>query len=435
MKFGAEFQHARLGNAINTLSSLPGPEARLKSIDILRGIAALAVMSIHIPHHAYGGWRQNPFFFLDFLFDYGYVGVPCFIVISGFCIHRRSALKSRIGEHGIDWARFWKRRFWRLYPTYLAAIVFSLTLALFHTRYDWKSTSIDVGLHVLMIHNLTSEFATGCSNGVFWTLGMEEQLYALYIPLLLLMTWTRKFGVFTVLVITFMWRCLYVFEFLPPGSFLGSWQHWPFAYWFHWGLGALTVDAYVGNVSLPNWCRSLKVALALAVLAICCHSNAIALVSQTRWGNSEAVLFAEKHIHILQGLISDLLFPIAFFCLMNFGLMRESNGGLSSTFWNPFELVGRISYSIYLVHVPVIYLLDEHTAFGTSPVQWLLKYAIYATASLLAGGVFYLCVERHFLSRGSSRSLLKSPRPGYENELVEHKYQVNSTEFESAEHA
>ena len=164
---------------------------RLVSVDVLRGIAALAVVGIHVPHYAHGGWRLNPFFWPAFLLDYGYLGVPLFVVISGFCIHRRAAFATaRTGIAKFSWIQFWKRRFWRLYPPYLAAIVFSLACALLlHDKFHVLTSSIgwDLITHSLLIHNLTDEYSTSLGNGAFWSLGMEEQLYALYFVLFLLM--------------------------------------------------------------------------------------------------------------------------------------------------------------------------------------------------------------------------------------------------------
>src|SRR5262245_22612175 len=101
--------------------------SRLQSIDIWRGLAALAVVAIHMRHDAPGGFREHPFFAFWFLSEYGYLGVSLFVVISGFCIHRTSALAKAIsGSQKLNWVQFWKRRFWRLYPTYIAAIVFTL---------------------------------------------------------------------------------------------------------------------------------------------------------------------------------------------------------------------------------------------------------------------------------------------------------------------
>jgi peptidoglycan/LPS O-acetylase OafA/YrhL len=156
---------------------------RLVSVDVLRGLAALAVVGTHVPHLAPGGWREHIFYWPSFLLDYGDQGVPLFVVISGFCIHLRAAkTESNTGHMSLDWRRFWLRRFQRLYPPYVAAIIFSLfcNFAL-HQRFLDSSTPLasDVTAHLLMVHNLSHDYGRNMGNAAFWSLGTEEQLYAL----------------------------------------------------------------------------------------------------------------------------------------------------------------------------------------------------------------------------------------------------------------
>src|SRR5438034_621967 len=66
-----------------------------------------------------------------FVLGFGYLGVPLFFVISGFCIHLPQArLLAARGPAGASpaWRRFFAGRFWRLYPPYLAAIALAFLL-------------------------------------------------------------------------------------------------------------------------------------------------------------------------------------------------------------------------------------------------------------------------------------------------------------------
>ena len=102
--------------------------ARLERIDQLRGVAALAVVVCHAAVSAYRGAPNlggAPWPWLGF----GYLGVPLFFVISGFCIHLPQArLLASPAAGRPAWRRFFARRFWRLYPPYLAAIAVALAL-------------------------------------------------------------------------------------------------------------------------------------------------------------------------------------------------------------------------------------------------------------------------------------------------------------------
>src|SRR5262249_13757530 len=70
---------------------------------------------------------------------YGHLGVPMFFVISGFCVTFPAArLLGKGAEVRIHRWNYVKRRFWRLYPTHLVAILGSIGLVvLSHFLLRW----------------------------------------------------------------------------------------------------------------------------------------------------------------------------------------------------------------------------------------------------------------------------------------------------------
>jgi peptidoglycan/LPS O-acetylase OafA/YrhL len=378
---------------------------RLRSVDMLRGVAILLVLAIHIPHGAPGGWRENPWLLPSFLADFGYLGVPLFIVISGFCIHRNAAV-ARAGGAGysFDWVAFWKRRFIRLYPPYLAAIALSLAAAFWwhhHFPDPGRFLGWDLGTHLLLVHNLTAEFATSLGNGAFWSLGTEEQLYALYFVLIVLMARSASsWWLAGVAAITVAWRLLT--PFFPAtgadlGPFhLGQWFQWPLHYWLHWTLGAIAVDAWMGNRELPAWAGSLVVAIAGLALGIVVNSNTFEFLSKLSFahgwlqGVSPALLAAASNL----GELSVLL---GFFCLLNWSLRAPPSPAILDLPADAFAWIGRISYSLYLVHIPVIFVLEERLPFAYSVPSWPWRYLAYGSISIATAWIFHQTVERWFL--------------------------------------
>jgi peptidoglycan/LPS O-acetylase OafA/YrhL len=254
----------------------------------LRGIAALAVVLTHIPREHTGSIDGT---FLTFLpMDFGTLGVPLFLVISGFCIHLAVARRARESQKAtVDWVAFWKRRFYRLYPPYVAAIGFSLTayfvvssLGRLRPGRVIESLWIDLGSHLLLIQNLLPAFSDGLFNPAFWTLALEEQLYALFAVLLIL---RRRLSIFSVLAIAFavevIWRSGATWtefllvrngvpraeQFIAIGSLpaIGGWAAWPFAWWFLWVLGAVAAEGYAKTTPLPSWCYSRLLAIGMAM--------------------------------------------------------------------------------------------------------------------------------------------------------------------------
>lgn len=376
---------------------------RLKSIDVLRGIAVLAVVAIHIPHHPQGGWREHPFFFLAFLFDYGWLGVPLFVVISGFCIHLRAA-RQQLDARSFSWRSFWVRRFYRLYPPYVAAIAFSLFMtSLLHDRYDVRTAwPYDLLTHLLLIHNVTG-YAGGLGNGAFWSLAMEEQLYMLYALLLLICTvWSWRAAILVVGATASLWGVVSSLTF--PERMLGPVQvyAWPFQYWLYWALGAVAVDAYYGNIRLPRWCRSFKVASLLLVFGMVMRQEFAETLLETNIARRLVGVSPEAILNSTPMLIANqistlFLFALAFFVVVNAALAYEGRGGFGSFASNGFSRLGQISYSLYLTHVPVIFALEEFMPLGYEPRPWLLRYCIYTPICLAVGWIFFVTIERWFL--------------------------------------
>lgn len=378
---------------------------RLRSIDILRGVAILLVLAVHSPHVAPGGWREHPWFFPSLLLDFGYLGVPLFIAISGFCIHRIAAINlANSGSYRFDWIAFWKRRFIRLYPPYLAAVIFSVVAATWlHSQFEsTRPLYLDLATHLLLVHNLTEQYAASLGNGPLWSLGMEEQLYALY-PLLLLgfVRLNVRKAIYIVAALTLAWRLSVPFLMqLDIGVAevqLGSWYKWPLSYWFNWALGAIAVEAWCRNLVLPRWTRSLRWALALFAGAALFGSTLAEFLLATKLPLAAYREVYGAHFVLLHNL-SEMSFVVGFFCVLNWAVEREvARVRFDGALWGSLAWLGRISYSVYLTHRPILYVLTEHVPVGAKGLQWPLTFLLGILISIAFGWVFFQLVERWFL--------------------------------------
>jgi len=370
---------------------------RLKSIDALRGAAALGVVLYHMvgpkPQVAAGSsWRWLSLPFLHAL-SFGYVGVFLFFVISGFCIHLQWAKASATGINPeIDFVAFWKRRLRRLYPPYLIALVLYLTIAAFtsEVRFDFFYFW-DAGLHLLMLHNLDPRTAYSI-NGVFWTLAIEEQLYLAYFLLLFM---RRRWGWGRALVCCAMARILW----LALGESLkrGFGIEIPIteaaaAHWFTWALGALGVEAAMGLTRLPDWCRNLWVggaALAYAVV--------LSYISPRYDDNF--------FLHHTLWLTLHPAWGLGFFILVNRAVFAENNWRVRLHMpWAVARLaaIGLFSYSLYLIHELVLmetWRVRDFPLLNSLPLPTVLFSLIIMTPlTVAAAWLFFLLCERPFLS-------------------------------------
>src|SRR5436190_2033823 len=249
------------------------PQKRLRSIDALRGIAALGVVFYHAVEQGEkflpGNFMRYPVRVLQVGSSFGYIGVFLFFVISGFCIHLTWARARASGEQHpkIPFGQFWKRRLRRLYPPYIIALVLFFLFTATSVGLNVTHFFIyDVVLHLLMLHNLDPKTCYSI-NGVFWTLAIEEQLYLAYFLLLYLRS---RFGWGVTLAVCLLARVAWMVFSHVVWAKTGIGVPVPEAaasHWFTWALGAIGVEAFFGLVKLPRWTRNLQLAVALIVTA------------------------------------------------------------------------------------------------------------------------------------------------------------------------
>lgn len=411
------------------------PRGRLVSIDVLRGLAALGVLLYHIRRHPEGD-HGSALYYAFFPLEFGPLGVVLFIVISGFCIHLGTAKGvARGGAVRADWRAFWWRRSYRLYPPYLAAVALSLAIyygvrQIFgHDVSGFETVEhlpLDLVTHLLMVHNLFADYIYGLGNGSFWSLGLEEQLYALYALLLVLrrrMPAVRT--LYIALAVTVTWKLgvygteRYLAHAAPdwvaahtpadipskgpmigPERFqLGNWQTgWPFSFWFAWVLGAVAAEAYAGVTKLPDWCSRYRAAALFAILGLVTDWNHVsgpvigALVPE---GTAAGKLLRQAFGAATN--FSDPFFALASFVLINAWMKVEMEGRFTGWWVKPLARVGLMSYSLYLVHTPLLRLAENVLPLGFTWGDVLLRFALFVPYCLVCAALFFAAVERPFL--------------------------------------
>src|SRR5580693_3759514 len=155
----------------------------LDLLDYTRAVAIISVVGFHclVAIGAQAYWKtwvrdlNLPFSgFLALPLNLGFLGVAAFFVVSGFCIHLS------FQQQGRKYSDFYIRRFFRIYPPYLAAVLlfaflFPKTCLSFSgvaASDSWRQLIC----HLLLIHNLWPGTYMGI-NPSFWRLAVEAQLY------------------------------------------------------------------------------------------------------------------------------------------------------------------------------------------------------------------------------------------------------------------
>lgn len=142
----------------------------LGQLDILRGIAILAVIAYHASNHL--KWAV-----FSSLVSYGWCGVDLFFVISGFLI--TGILLGSRDDEGY-FVNFYMRRVLRIWPLYFAFLLLMLVLlpaAMPRAMAESVQSANPAWAFPLFLQNLFVHNKIVGPLGITWSLAIEEQFY------------------------------------------------------------------------------------------------------------------------------------------------------------------------------------------------------------------------------------------------------------------
>ncbi len=146
----------------------PGTGTRLAWLDVLRGVAALAVVFDHASYDV----LQHVRGIIYQWFDPGNYGVFVFFIISGYIVPASLERKGSVRT-------FWVSRLFRLYPLYLLAVGVAVTLYMLHfgsVRGEDSDPETSILSQLLMMSNV---LAGQNLPNVVWSLSYEMVFYLL----------------------------------------------------------------------------------------------------------------------------------------------------------------------------------------------------------------------------------------------------------------
>ena len=364
-----------------------GATRRYQMLDVWRGVVCLLVVLEHVgvvlwvgAGDAPGvqGWFQRAVVAVLSL----NIGTPLFFVMSGYCVASCVESSRRKGHSPL---MFLYRRFWRIFPTYWAALlVFAvLVLALDLAGLDRLHCS-DLSLQIdspksltwgQWLGNLTltetwrrTAFG-GASSAVYtrvaWSLCYQEQFYAICG----LVLWLAPAKVSK----TLAWTTLGIVAYRTFAADAGFLHTLDGVFVVHWHVFA-------------------------AGLAVYWRLNAASTAPVKTRRAVDAGLAALAVVGLVSGSVPTTAAGV--FGLILIGLHRWDAASVGLAWLGPVRACGRRSYAIYLSHLPVVMMGNVvlyDLGLNGLWARVLVVVPVVTAAALAFGWLFHHLVERHFM--------------------------------------
>lgn len=355
---------------------------RIAWIDGLRAIAVVSVILYHLDPYYIGN---------------GLLGVDVFFVISGFVVCRTLLLSKESGNGSlfVFISGFYKRRAWRLLPALLTVVSATFVLVFFVVPPAYLSSQIfftglasigGVANISLMLARGTNYFSQMAGYNPFlhtWSLGVEEQFYLLF-PIILWIISVRKNKHFpaipflcAICFASFAWAEIYMLRD-PTVAFYSPFSR----------LWELSAGAIIFLLTKTNRLRGIDLQ---KIYPVICSLALILLLASF----FQPASFASPLPAAILPVIATSLFLWA-------GANVESHKTFATQVLSigVITYVGRISYSLYLWHWPVVVMMRWTIGFEQT---WQILLA--ALLSFVFGVLSYHLIEQTSQRFGSSVKL------------------------------
>lgn len=383
-----------LDNIKSKFSRETGNRTYLPEIDGLRFLSITLITLFHIhgyfiqkTHIAFSG-NLNDYFYLDKFLSSTERRVPLFFAVSGFIVCLPFAQQYIKGGKKMLIGEFYLRRIARLQVPYVIVLT---GLAL-----------LQLAMHVHTIRELVPSY--------FASLFYSHILLLHKSPLISIVIWTMEIEIQFYLVAPFLFKVLQLNE-VPRRLILI--------------LGIVAFAAYQYYYPTHKNYKNLTTFLQYFLAGI--------LLADVYVSGIGTKLFKNKLIAIITPLLFFCLFfvpiraSILLFALFPFGIITFyyiilRNPVIKGIFsYKYIPVIGGMSYSIYLLHYPVVSMLGRFTlkiqVTHNYAVNLLFQSAVLVAATLIISAVFFVYLEKPFMSPAWVYKLIgrKMPEPNKNN--------------------
>ncbi len=346
-------------------SGVLAPRAGTENIRGLDGVRAIAVLIVVIAHAGFGHLIPGGF------------GVTIFFFISGFLI-TRLLLAETVSEGRVHLGRFYARRFIRLLPALLVMLALTWIMMLMLGRAPFAReviTSLTYTGNFLYGWHMFTGAPRSAPWEHLWSLAIEEHFYLLFPILVVWMRhdlWRLVWGCLGLCAFAALWRfvTIYAFDFPPHYNYAATETRLDNLVW---GCLLSILMHLDSNGAWRRWLSGYApVVVAIAVLLL------------TLLYREE--IFRETWRYGLQGMALFVLFLNLFF-------ERNFVFAIAPLEWAPLAWIGKISYGLYLWHMPFTSFLQVD--FGLAVGSPLFVVLMVSLSLVFTVASFYI-VEKPF---------------------------------------
>jgi peptidoglycan/LPS O-acetylase OafA/YrhL len=375
------------------------PRLHLDFIEGMRASAALMVILNHVYAqiwlHTEGSYPPRALSVLTYSMVTGHLAVSVFICISGFCLMLPVARGDGTLQGGA--IHFFKRRARRILPPYYAALLLSLLLiatiigkptgTLWDVCIAIRQT--DIVSHLLLLQHF---FGTGRINYAFWSISLEWQIY-FFFPLFVVAF--RRLGPVTTLGLALAVGYALTLLIGPSHERIER------ANLHYIGLFVLGMVAAQVAFGKGDRIARIRTGFPWAIAAAALVALQVTLLGYWGWANS-----MRHHWPLL-----DLLSACTAGCLLVTATIGNTAGVRSLFSIKPLVWVGKISFSLYLIHAPVIQVFWQYVIYplhlsGTPAFAALGLIGV--PLMLLAARVFYRYFEAPFTTAARTQVVVRT---------------------------
>lgn len=360
---------------------------RLDYLDGVRGLAALFVVA----HHLWRDYTQTalPGFrgIVTNWLLYGHLAVDVFIVLSGACL-MLPVSRSRSLRGG--WQTFYKSRARRILPPLYAALAFGLAVVVARGAAHGTLPPLRiVFFNLLLLQDLVQ--SSNVLDSPLWSVALEWKIYFLF-PVFVWL-WLR-FGVPALLLISAVigYGLTGILSAVYPSLYLPLSCPW---FVFLFGMGMAATDFAVRGNSAASSRPPERLIPALFWAALACLT-----IMLLRWpvtSAGEGVLYV-PHLPIIDTAAGTAT-ALALVMLSRKAMRQERSLPITLLSWPPLVFVGTIGYSIYLIHILIIYKIKNHLVAYLPVHPAFVVIALDMVVTVGAAYLFHLVFERPFMSK------------------------------------